>query len=129
MNVIPKKYYLDEILDDFIGNKRKDFMRCDIYEVDNIYNIEIDLPGFAKSEVNIEFKKDYLIVKAKKEINDENNKNYIRRERVSGEYYRSFYLGDIDASNISARFNNGILKIIVPKSEKQDDKKIIQIMD
>ena len=130
MNIIPRKYYLDEILDDFVSSKGKDIMRCDIYEVDNIYNIEIDVPGFDKNDINIECKDGYLTVNVKKESKDEENtKNYIRKERVYGEYTRSFYLGELDTDRIEAKINNGTLHITVPKLEKQDNKKIIEIMD
>ena len=82
MNIIPRKYYLDEILDDFVSSKGKDIMRCDIYEVDNVYNIEIDVPGFDKKDINIECKDGYLTVSVKKEEKQESdNKTYIRKER------------------------------------------------
>ena len=129
MNVIPRKYYLDEILDDFVNSKGKDIMKCDIYEVDGIYNIEIDVPGFDKKDINIECKDGYLTVNVKKEQSEESDtKNYIRKERFYGEYTRSFYLGDLDTDRIEAKFNNGTLHITVPKEEKQDNKKIIEII-
>ena len=130
MTMIPRKYYLDDFFDELVSSNRKDIMKCDIYEIDNIYNIEVDVPGFDKKDIKLECKDGYLIINIKKEDTEEdNNKNYIRRERIYGEYTRSFYLGEIDVDNIKAKFNNGILHVTIPKLEKQDTKRIIDIMD
>ena len=129
MNLIPRKYFLDDFFDDFEISKNGTVMKCDIYEKDGKYNIEVDVPGFDKKDINIECKNGYLTVTAKRESNEENSdKNYIRKERSYGEYTRSFYLGDIDADLINAKFNNGTLCITVPKEEK-DNKKVIEIND
>ena len=128
--MIPKKYYLDDFFDELVISKSKDILKCDIYEVDNIYNIEIDAPGYDKKDIHLECKDGYLIINVKKEQNeDEGIKKYIKRERIYGVYTRTFYLGEIDVDNIEAKFNNGILHITVPKLEKHDNKKIIDIMD
>ena len=62
MNIIPRKYYLDDFFDDFVSSKGKDIMKCDIYENNGIYNIEIDVPGLDKKDINIECK-DYFMHK------------------------------------------------------------------
>lgn len=130
MNIIPRKYYLDEILEDFVSSKGKDIMKCDIYEDNGIYNIEVDVPGFEKKDINIECKDGYLTVSVKKEEKQESdNKNYIRKERFYGEYTRTFYLGELDTDRIEAKFNNGTLHITVPKEEKQINKRVIEISD
>ena len=129
MNLMPRKYFLDDFFDDFESSKNGTVMKCDIYEKDGNYNIEIDVPGFDKKDINIECKNGYLTVTAKRESNEESSdKNYIRKERSYGEYSRSFYLGDVDAELINAKFNNGILCITVPKEEKET-KRIIEIND
>lgn len=130
MNIIPRKYYLDDFFDDFVSSKGKDIMKCDIYENNGIYNIEIDVPGLDKKDINIECKDGYLTVSVKKEEKQESdNKNYIRKERFYGEYTRTFYLGELDTDKIEAKFNNGTLHITVPKEEKQINKRIIEIID
>ena len=53
MNMIPKKFYLDDIFDDFVSSKENMMMKCDIYEKDGIYNIEVDIPGFDKDSISI----------------------------------------------------------------------------
>lgn len=130
MDLIPRKFYLDDIFDDFISSKKEQNMKCDIYEKDGNYHIEMDVPGFKKEDISIEASDGYLTIKAEKnsENNEEDeNKNYIRRERSYGAYERSFYLGDLDQDKVEAEFKDGILKISVPKKEEVNNKKMIEI--
>lgn len=130
MDLFPRKVYLDDIFDDFLSTKKEQNMKCDIYEENNNYHIEVDIPGFDKKDISVEVKDGYLTISAVKNnvVEDKDSKrNYIRRERVYGKYERSFYVGDLDEDKISAEFNNGMLKIVVPKKEKQENKKIIEI--
>ena len=125
--MMPNRSYLDDVFDDFMFPrvKESDFgkMRCDIYEKDNVYYLEMDIPGFDKSDVNIEIDdNDYLTITAEK--NNENteedeNKNYIRKERSYGKYQRSFYISGIDKENVEASFSNGILKVTMPKKVEE----------
>ena len=127
---MPRKFYLDDIFDDFISARKEQHMKCDIYEKGGIYHIEMDIPGFKKDEISVETKDGYLTITAEKkeEANeDDKEKNYIRRERTYGKYQRSFYLGDLDEEKIDASFENGMLKIEVPKKEEVDSKKVIEI--
>lgn len=129
MNLIPRKYFLgDDFFDDFFEPALKEQTKCDVYEKDGKYHFEIDAPGYNKEDISIECDNGYLTVSAEtnKEENDE-KKNYIRRERRYGKFSRSFYVGDIDADEISAEFNKGILKIVVPKVPEKSTKKQIEI--
>ena len=96
-------------------------MRTDIRETDTGYELDIDLPGYKKEDVQAELKDGYLTITAKTEnSNDEKDANgkYIRRERYSGTCSRAFYVGeDITQQDIGARFENGILKLSVPKKD------------
>ncbi len=96
---------------------RNDFepLRTDIYEVGENQCIEMDLPGYQKDNVTIDYNNGYLTIMASKEGQE---KNYIRQERYYGEYSRTFYVGDIDESSIKANLENGILKITYPKESK-----------
>lgn len=127
MNIIPKSFYLDDIFDNF-DSTRNNNMKCDIYEKDGDYHIEIDIPGFDKKDIKVECDNGYLTVTAKKdeEVEDK-SKNYIRRERSYGKYQRSFYIGDMDSNEIRAKFKHGMLKIIVPKVETKETKRHIEI--
>jgi len=124
MNLIPRSFYLDDIFDDFKVTSNSN-MKCDIYEKEGDYHIELDIPGFDKKDITIESDNGYLTVTAeKKEDSVDENKNYIRRERSHGKYQRSFYIGDMESDDISAEFKQGILKIVVPKKEEQTKKQI-----
>ena len=99
MDLMPRKFYLDDIFDDFMPAKKERNMKCDIYEKDGDYHIEMDVPGFKKEDISLEVNDGYLTIKAEKnnEVKEEDEgKNYIRRERSYGKYERSFYLGDLD---------------------------------
>ena len=126
MDLMPRKFYLDDIFDDFISSRKEQ----NIYEKGGDYHIEMDIPGFNKDEISVETKDGYLTIKAEKknEVNEEDkDKNYIRRERTYGKYERSFYLGDLDEDKIDASFENGMLKLVVPKKEEVETKKVIEI--
>ena len=133
--LVPNKLYLDDVFDDFMFPTVKDDfgkMKCDIYEKDGAYHLEMDVPGFDKKDVQIEIDdNDYLTITAEKssENNEEDDdKNYIRKERNYGKYQRAFYVGGIDKDNIQANFENGILKISMPKKEEEkSSKKTIEI--
>lgn len=129
MSLIPRKYYLDSIFDDFfMDDTTPETMKCDIYEKDGKYHIELDIPGFNKNDINIECHDGYLSVSAEKsDSNEEKDKNYIKKERVYGRIQRQFYVGDVNTDDINAEFKDGILSITVPKEEKSIEKKQIEI--
>ena len=105
-------------------------MKCDVYEKDGKYNIEVDIPGYNKEEVNIEAKDGYLTISAEKKIEkkeDNEEKKYFYHERRYGKVERSFYIGEMDTDKISAKMENGILKINIPKIEENSSKKTIEI--
>lgn len=129
MNLIPRSFYLDDVFDDFPSLERRNELKCDIYEKDNVYHVEMDIPGFDKKDVKIECDNGYLTITAERQEqkNSDEDKNYIRRERRYGKYQRSFNFGDIDEDSITANFSQGMLKITIPKKEIKETKKIINI--
>ena len=90
---------------------------------DPTYELDIDLPGFKKDEIQIELKDGYLTVSAEKGLDkDEEDKKgkYIRKERYAGALSRTFYLGEeIREEEIKAKFENGILSVSIPKEEEK----------
>ena len=124
-----RKYYLDSIFDDFMDrNDQMDVMKCDIYEKDGAYHIEADIPGFKKEDISVECEDGYITISAEKSTDNEErdeDKKYLKRERFYGKTTRKFYVGDIDTNDIKAEFKDGILSIVVPKEEKQPNKKFI----
>lgn len=130
MNLIPRNDYLSSAFDIFDTSLFKDtnIMKSDIYEQNENYVLEIDLPGFDKENVSIDYHNEYLTIKAVKNENHDENDKYIKKERFYGEYKRTFYIGNLDESNIKANYNNGVLKITFPKEDvKKETKKQILI--
>ena len=83
-----------------------------------------------KNDISIECEDGLLTITAEKKSETEEKgeeKKYIRRERVYGKVSRSFNFSDIDEEAIKAEFNNGSLKVIVPKIEKKETKRVIEI--
>lgn len=108
-------------------------MRTDIREADGGYELDMDLPGFKKEDIKVQLQDGYLTVSASRNTDndkkDENGK-YIRRERYAGTVSRSFYVGEyVTESDIHAKFENGILKLSIPKKEEKpvEEKKYVTI--
>lgn len=109
-------------------------MRTDIKETDEGYEMTIDLPGFKKEDVQAELKDGYLSITAQtqSETEDKDEKGtFVRKERFSGKCSRTFFVGDdIKDDDIKAKFEDGVLKIAVPKKQEQpkiEEKKTIAI--
>ena len=116
---------LDSMLE---GMNEPEKMQCDIYEKENAFFIEMDLPGCKKEDIQIECQKGNLTISAIRKETETENKKYLRRERkVYGRYERSFYLGEIADENIEAELIDGTLKICIPKREETEIKKSIPI--
>lgn len=126
----------DSFLDDFFGyperiyaapkqTQMNGFMQADVAESEDAYTVEMNLPGVKKENVKIELKDGYLIVNAstKSETTEEDKKTkYIRKERYSGSGSRTFYVGkDLTQEDIKAKFEDGVLKLTVPKIEKKPE--------
>ena len=106
------------------GKHARNLMKTDVRELDNSYELDIDLPGFKKDEITVDLKNGYLTIGASKGLDkdqkDENGK-YIRRERYAGVCSRSFYVGTaVRPENIGAKYEDGILKLSVPKAVKRE---------
>ena len=104
------------------GKKASRIMKTDIKEKKDSYELEVDLPGFTKDEINASIEDGYLTISAAKGLDkDEKEKEtgrYIRRERYSGACERSFYVGaDVKQEDIKAHFEHGMLTLFVPKKE------------
>ncbi len=128
--MLPSRILFDNLFDDFDLNTRQEKgMKCDIYEEDGKYKIVTDVPGFRKEDIKLEVNNGYLTISAEKKSNvDDDNKKYLRRERVYSKEVRQFYVGDIDIDDVKAKFKDGILIISVPKEEKErETKRVIDI--
>ncbi len=94
-------------------------MQTDIRETKDGYELDVDLPGFDKKDINLELKDGYLTIKASRNEEKEDKKHhYLRKERFTGSCSRSFYVGDsVKEEDVHAKFDNGILKLSFPKEE------------
>ena len=106
------------------GKHAKNLMKTDVRETENTYELDIDLPGFKKDEISIDLKDGYLSISAAKGLDrDQEDKKgkYIRQERYAGACSRSFFVGEgVEPKDVSAKFEDGILKISLPKQVKKE---------
>lgn len=123
--------YRNNIFDDlfnspFFTRSEANMMKTDIKEHDNGYELTVDLPGVKKEDIKAELNDGYLTITAEnntsKDEKDEKGK-YLCRERYSGSYSRSFYVGDaVTEEDIRAKFENGTLTLDIPKKEALPEK-------
>lgn len=117
------------------GRHGKNLMKTDVKETEDGYQLEMDLPGFTKDEIQASVENGYLTITASKGLDqDEQEKEtgrYIRRERYAGACQRSFYVGEnITQEDVKGEFKHGILKLTIPKKEAApavEEKKYIAI--
>ena len=109
--------------DPLYGKHAKNLMKTDVREAEGTYELDVDLPGFTKDEVNVELKNGYLTIQAAKGLDkDQTDKKgkYIRQERCAGACSRTFYVGeDVEPEDVTAKFENGILQLSIPKETKK----------
>ena len=105
------------------GKHAKNLMKTDVRETETSYELDVDLPGFKKDEISLDLKDGYLTISAAKGLDkDEEDKkgNYIRQERYAGACSRSFYVGDVEPDQVSAKYEGGVLMISLPKQGKKE---------
>lgn len=105
-----------------------DTFKVDVRDCENEYMIEAELPGIKKEEISLDLNEGKLTVSVKREESiEKSEKNYIHKERRYGSMQRSIYLADADSEGITARLEEGLLKINVPKVAKTDHSRRIEI--
>ena len=115
----------DDMLDDmftspFFSNRSDMVMKTDITEKDGYYTLDMELPGCKKEDIHLELKDGYLTVSAQKGLDkDEEDKKgrVLRQERYAGACSRSFYVGDVKAEDVKAKYESGVLTVLIPKKE------------
>lgn len=98
------------------------YPQVDIQDKGDHYEFMVDLPGFTKDDMEVEYKDGYLEIRGEREQNwqkDDAEGRFLRKERSYGAFKRSFYIGEIKEEEISGSFKEGILKLHVPKNEEQ----------
>ena len=127
----PMTKSFDGLVNDFLNDFPATFgktMREDVFgfppvnirENADAYQLEIAAPGLEKSDFNLNLDKNILTISTeKKEESKEENPKFIRKEFSYKAFKRSFTVDEkIDATNISATYENGILKVTLPKKEE-----------
>lgn len=139
MNFVKPSFQMDKIVDDIISDRwnhamserhKEVFAPTDIIESEGKININIELPGLSKEDVNVEIKEKMLkITGTKKEYEKKEDTTFYRTERTFGEFSKSFELSrDLDHENITAEFQNGVLTLVIPKiTPKESEVKAIEI--
>ena len=102
----------------------RNLMKTDIRETDDAkgYRFAVDLPGFEKDEIHVDVKDGYLTVSTEKGLDkDEEDKKgrILRQERYAGACSRSFYVGDVKPEDVKAKYEHGVLTILVPKHDSK----------
>ena len=119
----------DEAFDSFFRpfymDSESTFMKTDIKETEKDYVLDVEMPGFDKKDIALKFESGYITISAKKDGTDDGK--YIRRERAVS-CSRSYYMGDVDEKQITAKYLNGVLTVTVPK-EKPEEKKHSILID
>ena len=130
MSLIDDCFGLSVMDKPFFGNPGRqlpiNYMRTDVIENDDNYELTMDLPGIKKEEVKIELENDTLTITAETSSStDETKDNYVRRERFAGKQMRRMAVpSGLKKEDISASLDNGILKVIIPKPAKPDPETI-----
>lgn len=131
--------FADDFFNDFFAASMKrvtygsNSMRTDIKELDDSYELDVQLPGYNKEDVEVEIKNGYLTVRANHTENTEDKEDgkYIRKECYTGSCERSYYVGDkLTSDDVKANFSNGVLQLTVPKEDKlpeREQKQLVQI--
>lgn len=127
-----RDFNFDDVDRKLYGKHAARLMKTDVHEHDDLYEIDIDLPGFKKDQIQLTLEKGYLTVTAAKKVEkDEGEKGKtLRKERYDGTLQRSFYVGDtLTEKDITAKLEHGVLSLSIPKKaeEKLPEKKLIAI--
>jgi HSP20 family protein len=121
--------FVEKIVPVHVQETEGDFLPlCDIIESDSEYRILMDLPGMSKKEIKIALKENVLSISGERVFQTDENEEVKRNERKSGAFSRSFALPEqVDGSETSASFKNGVLTVTMPKIEISGDAQSIPI--
>lgn len=114
---------MNELFPFFGYNRRRrtqNYMRTDVKENEKEYVMEVELPGLEKKDIGLSVKDGYLNISVQKsESEKDENEKYIRRER-SFSCSRSYYIGDVSKEEVKAKYENGILRVSIPKEQPKE---------
>ncbi len=103
------------------GKNARNLMKTDVHETDTDYEMDVDLPGFKKDQINVSLEDGYMTISAAKDHDQEKKDKHgkiIRQERFAGSMQRSFYVGEgVKTEDVKAKFEDGVLRLCIPKKE------------
>jgi len=134
--LLPDLNNFDNMLDDFFDekwmNKKnlfRDTFKMDVQENEDNYVVEAELPGVKKEEIDVKMDDGRLQISVEREeVTEDNKKNYIHKERRCSSLKRSVYLVDAENKEITAKLEEGVLNVTIPKKEKENRSKKIEIL-
>ena len=110
-------------MDEFFNNNTRNVANpfaTDVIDNGDSFELNAELPGFKKEDINLSIENDCLTISAERKLNKEEKvPNFIKRERFYGSYSRSFDLTGIDVDKISAAYVDGVLKLTLPKEAEE----------
>ena len=106
------------------GKHARHMMETDVHETETEYELEMNLPGFKKDQINVKLEDGYMTISASKDHDQEKKDRHgkiIRQERYAGAMQRSFYVGEgVKVEDVKAKFEDGVLKLCIPKKELKE---------
>ncbi|MDF2988829.1 MAG: hypothetical protein K0R50_4339 [Eubacterium sp.] len=124
---------MDSIFNDFLNDSAFGFeglnsIKADVKENEKEYIVEAEIPGAKKEDIKLDLRDDRLTIAVERsEETKEERNNYIRRERKFGSTSRSFYVENVKQEDVTAKYEDGILSIVLPKSEVKKTNNRIEI--
>lgn len=121
---LPTQRELANIDKHLYGKNARNLMKTDVHETDTDYEMDVDLPGFKKDQINVKLEDGYMTISATKDHDTEKKDQHgkiIRQERYAGSMQRSFYVGDsVKVEDVKAKFEDGVLRLSIPKKELKE---------
>ena len=112
--------FFDNFFNDDLTNmfNMEDSIKAEVKETDETYLLKAEIPGVNKEDLQLDYKDGYLTISAVQDTNFENrNNNYFGQERCYRQVSRSFYFDNVEKEKIQAKFQDGILGVVLPKKE------------
>ena len=100
----------------FFTDESSTFMKTDVKETEKTYEMEIEMPGLERNQININLENGYITVSAKR--GEKSQDKYLKRERATS-YSRSYYVGDVNKADVKAKYESGVLTVSVPKEQQK----------
>lgn len=122
--------WLDNSKDFLDSHAFRNILQSDVAEDDKEYTVKVDVPGMNRDDIHLAYSDGILTISGHRSTfkNDsDKKKNLVRQERSEGSVSRSFSLPNVDKKNISAKLDNGVLTITLPKTSPVEDEDSITI--